>query len=334
MWDHEGLRKGPVTPARWKCLAGTTYNLWFTQTQVIGLNTRVTEWNLMVCDIQEMNLDDLMVPISPKALWKEKKKWKNLQFWINFFYLEEYQFFVLIVTVIFSTYSVLECVFKAAFKCKLLKCLCVYVFVCLHACAPLEVPDLQVNRDIRFNAQHLILFQRLISSDFKVDQTFAVLLVQMRYGVSSMQLYKYCECYKTSVQHWITNITSQIKYEQIYMIHTSCISFQFMYTGGWGSLCTHIFVPLCDKNASCTPRWQLERWTCVPNKDLERARRQTDVCLLIFVKKHKPRNLSEKTWGPNYVARDFSCVQRKCKPSKHAWYWVHSINKIGIEEHL
>lgn len=70
--------------------------------------------------------------------------------------------------------------------------------MCRSLCVSVEVPELQVNRDIRLNAQHLILFQRLIFNDFKVDPTSLLHLVQMRYGASSMQFY---ERHKTSVQH-------------------------------------------------------------------------------------------------------------------------------------
>lgn len=44
-------------------------------------NTRVTEGNLMTCDIQEMNLVDLLSPLAPKHYGS--KKWKILHFCIN-----------------------------------------------------------------------------------------------------------------------------------------------------------------------------------------------------------------------------------------------------------
>lgn len=68
----------------------------------------------MACDIQEMNLDDLMVPFGLWAPWK--KKVENFTFLYKHFILEGYQIFLLIiVTIIFSTYGVL-CVFKEALK--------------------------------------------------------------------------------------------------------------------------------------------------------------------------------------------------------------------------
>lgn len=55
----------------------------------------------------------------------------------------------------------------------------------------------------------------------------------------------------------------------------------------------YFFTP-CNKIASLILRWQLEKGTCLQNRDPERAQRQSNVCLIIFVKKYKPRNFSEK----------------------------------------
>lgn len=69
--------------------------------------------------------------------------------------------------------------------------------VCLFLCVSIWKYQLQANQAIRHNAQYLILFQIVISNDFKVDQTSLLYLVQMRYGAIGMQLYDCHECYKT-----------------------------------------------------------------------------------------------------------------------------------------
>lgn len=163
------------------------------------------------------------------------------------------------------------CSQRSIYMCSLEACMCA------HMCVLLEVPELQVNPDTRLNAQHLILFQRLIFSDFKVDPTSVLHLVQMRYGASSRRLHECCKDI-SALKCW----HSFLNQRWADLCDMDFLCFLALHTGWeWELLCTHIFLARTIRT-QVAPRGGNYRDEYVCKTDLENTGRQTGVCLFIY----------------------------------------------------
>lgn len=70
---QRGNRGNPV-PDRSKQWLGDFSKIFFRKTKLIGINPEVIRWNLMACGIQEVRLDDLIIPFGFK-LYESCSRW-------------------------------------------------------------------------------------------------------------------------------------------------------------------------------------------------------------------------------------------------------------------